>query len=212
MNFVKNVLYFIAIFFLGFGIMAIFDVVSTVDNVRQKPETVDNVRQKPETVDNVRQKPEPAISVSEYDPAHNPETWTSPLQGGQEFFNINSKVAGNSGSRLSLVIQGRSCSDVRAVWGYGLITNKEIFEINGTNVTVKQSGISILDMPFLEADTAAGTRYVLEQVLEEKPLVVKTNGVRLATDETVITTDGKRAYETIVGFCAQRKAAQERAL
>ncbi len=187
---------------IAFAIYAVFLVISIFD--KESPSS--NTSVKAGSAGSSSEQ----VSVREYDPANNPKTWTSPIQGGQNFFNINSEVAGDS--RLSLIINSSNCHNVQAVWGYGLIMNKEVFNINGTNVTVRQSGVSILGMPFLQADTTAGAKYVLEQVLQEKPLVVKTDGVALASDETVITTDSKKAYEAIVGFCTQRKKAQERAL
>ena len=139
-----------------------------------------------------------------YNAAENPRTWTNPVQGGQNFFNINARDSGES--RLTLYISSRNCDNVRAVWGFALRTVEEVYNINGQNVRVKPSTIRLLDLYFLEAATSEGNRYVLDTLMSN-PRVVITDA---SGQSSTINTDGiNEAHRAIVLFCrnsAERKA------
>ncbi|SIT72904.1 hypothetical protein SAMN05216526_1760 [Ectothiorhodosinus mongolicus] len=139
-----------------------------------------------------------------YNAAENPRTWTNPIQGGQNFFNINARDSGES--RLTLYISSRNCDNVTAVWGFAVRTVEEVYNINGQNVRVKPSTVKLLDLYFLEAVTSEGNRYVLDTMMNNPRVVITDESGRSSTIDTAGINE---AHRSIVLFC--RNAAERKA-
>lgn len=159
----------------------------------------------------------PELYLSEsYNPSENPSNWTSPIQSGQNLFNINMNDAYGE-ERLSLYIsiptyfkRNENCSNsIKPIWGYATSSIEQVYDINGRNVRVKESSISILDLPFLEAASPEGNQYVIDTMMNNSSVKITSPNGKSVT----IKTEGfKAAHRALILYCRDKTSVLEEAL
>jgi hypothetical protein len=159
----------------------------------------------------------PELYMSEtYNPSENPSNWTAPIQSGQNLFNINMNGAYGE-ERLSLYISmptyfrtNENCSNsIKPIWGYATSSIEQVYDVNGRNIRVKESSISILDLSFLEAASKEGNQYMIDTMMSNPSVKITSPNGKVVT----IKTDGfKQAHRALILFCRDKTSVLEDAL